>query len=513
MSKAQPHKRTKSGSISKKTLKQAGASQFNSVSWSTNRAQIYGTAVDFSVDFTPTDRVEMMKRLRYGERNCGLVRQILGDFVTYVVGSDGITHQSHCADTEKAAAYDEYFAEWCRNCDLTQRFSWAEVQRITVRGALRDGDSFALKVFDEQGRARLQLVEAHRVANPEGVEAPKGMLDGVQFDKVGRVVAYSIIQGDKTAKPVAASSVCHIAEQDYSSGSRGLPLLQHSWADIQTEDELLRLEALAVKNDSDFTRVLTKQGGYVPNNLAAELSGTSGNGSELASKMGGKLVVLSEGEDLKSIQSNRPSPVFVGFLEAIQRDIARGTGLPYEFSGNPTSASGGALRLIAAKADRAFGRWQTITIERLCVPTWGFVIGTAIANGELPDAPDWNKVSWTTPKRLTIDAGRDAAQDRADLELGLLSMSEIYAQRGLDLRTEVQKRAKDFKYIMDTAEKEGVPLWMLYKPGFNWLQNGQGKPTATEAMLAGADPLAGMPEVEDSKADKAEDEAEDEANT
>lgn len=513
MSKAQPHKRTKSGSLSKKTLKQAGASQFNSVSWSSNRAQIYGTAVDFSLDFTPSDRVEMMKRLRYGERNCGLVRQILGDFVTYVVGSDGITHQSHCADTAKAAAYDEYFAEWCRNCDLTLRFSWAEVQRITLRGALRDGDSFALKVFDDQGRARLQLVEAHRVANPEGVEAPKGMLDGVQFDRVGRVAAYSIIQGDKTAKPVAATSVCHIAEQDYSSGSRGLPLLQHSWSDIQTEDELLKLEALAVRNDSDFTRVLVKQGGYVPNNLAAELSGTSTNGSDLASKMGGKLAVLEPGEDLKSIQSNRPSPVFVGFLEAIQRDIARGTGLPYEFSGNPTSASGGALRLIAAKADRAFARWQTILIERLCLPTWGFVIGSAIANGELPDAPDWNKVSWTTPKRLTIDAGRDAAQDRADLELGLLSMSEIYAQRGLDLRTEVQKRAKDFKYIMDTAEKEGVPLWMLYKPGFNWLQNGQGKPTATEAMLAGADPMAGMPEQEDSKADEAEDEAEDEANT
>jgi lambda family phage portal protein len=507
MPKAQPHKRTKSGSVSKKTLKQAGASQFNSVSWSNNRAQIYGTAVDFSADYTPTDRVEMMKRLRYGERNCGLVRQILGDYVTYVVGSDGITHQSHCADTAKATAYDEYFADWCRSCDLTGRFSWAEVQRITVRGALRDGDSYALKVFDAEGRAKLQLVEAHRVANPEGEQVPKGMLDGVQFDKVGRIVGYSVILGDKTAKLIPAPSVCHIAEQDYCSGSRGLPLLQHSWSDIQTEDELLKLEALAVRNDSDFTRVLVKQGGYVPNNLAAELSGTNSNGSNLASQMGGKLAVLEPGEDLKSIQSNRPSPVFVGFLEAIQRDIARGTGLPYEFSGNPSQAGGGALRLIAAKADRSFARWQTITIERLCTPAWGFVIGTAIANGELPDSPDWNKVSWTTPKRLTIDAGRDAAQDRADLEMGLLSPSELYQQRGLDLRTEVQKRAKDFRYIIDTAEKEGVPLWMLYKPGFNWLQQGQGKPTATEVQLAGEDPLAGIPQPE------AEPEAEDETNT
>jgi capsid protein len=506
MSKAQPHKRPKSQSVNKKTLKKAGAAQFNSVSWSNNRAQIYGTAVDFSSDYTPADRVEMMKRLRYGERNCGLVRQILGDFVTYVPGADGIKHQSHCADTAKAALYDQWFADWAMSCDLSGRFSWADAQRILTRAAVRDGDSFALLVVSD-GKPLLQLIEAHRVANPEGEQVPKGMLDGVQFDSVGRIAGYSVIQGDKTAKLIPAASVCHILEQDYSSGSRGLPLLQHSWSDIQTEDELLRLEALAVRNDSDFTRVLQKNGGYVPNNLAAELSGTSSNGSDLASKMGGKLAVLEPGEQLISLQSNRPSPVFVGFLEAIQRDIARGTGLPYEFSGNPSAASGGALRLIAAKADRTFGRWQTILIERLCAKVYGFVIGSAIANGDLPDAPDWNKVSWTTPKRLTIDAGRDAAQDRADLELGLLSPSELYAQRGLDLRTEMMKRAKDFRYITDLAEQEGIPLWMLYKPGFNWLQKGQGKPTAAEAQIAGEDPLDGMPQPE------AEPEAEDETNT
>ena len=486
MPKAQPHKKLKPAAVSKKTLKQAGTAQFNSVSWSSNRAQIYGTAVDFSTDYTPADRVEMIKRLRYGERNCGLVRQILGDFVTYVPGSDGIKHQSSCVDAAKASLYDDYFTDWAKSCDLSARYSWADVQRLVTRAAVRDGDSFVLLVVSD-GKPKLQLVESHRVGNPEGEPVPKGMLDGVQFDRVGRLSGYSVLLGDKTAQLIPASSVCHILEQDYSSGSRGLPLLQHSWSDIQTEDELLKLEALAVKNDADFTRVLVKQGGYVPNNLAAELAGANTSGSDLASKMGGKLAVLEPGEDLKSLSSNRPSPVFVGFLEAIQRDIARGTGLPYEFTGNPSAASGGALRLISAKADRTFSRWQTIIIERLCQKVWGFVVGSAIASGELPDAPDWNKVSWTTPKRLTIDAGRDAAQDRADIELGLLSMSELYNQRGLDLKTEMVKRAQDFRYIIDLAEKEKVPLWMLYKPGFNWLQTGEGKPTATEAALSGFD--------------------------
>ena len=469
--------------------KLAGSQQFTSIQNNGNRAAIYGTAVDFSVDYTPTDRLEMIKRLRYGERNCGLVRQIFSDFVTYVVG-DGLTHQSHCSDAVKAAKYEEAFTIAAKNLDISGRFSWVEIMRILLRGAIRDGDSFGLFVKDEEYAPKIQMLEGHRVGNPTDRPVPEGMIDGVQFDSIGRIRAFNILEANGKSKLREASSVRQICEQDYSSGSRGLPLLQHSWTDIQSEDELLKLEMLAVRNDADFTRVLNKQGGFVAGQLKEEMGGGgSGNSEALARKLGGKLAVLEPGESLSSLESKRPSNNFVAFLEAVQKDIARGT-IPYEFTSNPGQAGGAALRLIAAKADRIFSRWQTILIEKLCTPVYLYVIGTMIDRGELPDSPDWWKVSWTTPKRLTIDAGRDAASDRADVELGLLSMSEIYAQRGLDLRTEMTKRAADFKFIMQLAEQEGIPLWTLYKPGFNWLQTGQGKPTAAEVQMGGQMPDA-----------------------
>jgi len=473
--------------------KLAGTQQFTSIQNNGNRAAIYGTAVDFSADYTPADRLEMIKRLRYGERNCGLVRQIFGDFVTYVVG-DSLTHQSHCSDAAKAKLYEEAFTEAAKGLDITGRFSWVEIQRILLRGAIRDGDSFALFVKDEEGQPKLQMLEGHRVGDPVGEPVPAGMIDGVQFDSVGRIRAFNILEGNGKSKLREASSVRQICEQDYSSGSRGLPLLQHSWADIQSEDAILKLEMLAVQNDADFTRVLHKQNGFVAGQLKDELGASGSNGEQLARKLGGKLAALEPGEQLSSLESKRPGNNFVAFLEAVQKDIARGT-IPYEFTSNPGASGGAALRLIAAKADRIFSRWQTILIEKLCTPVYLYVIGTKIAKGELPDSPDWWKVSWTTPKRLTIDAGRDAASDRADVELGLLSMSEIYAQRGLDLRTEMTKRAADFKFIMQLAEQEGIPLWTLYKPGFNWLQQGQGKPTAAEVQMGQADNgEAGQPE-------------------
>jgi hypothetical protein len=139
---------------------------------------------------------------------------------------------------------------------------------------------------------------------------------------------------------------------------------------------------------------------------------------------------------------------------------------------DPTMLNGPGVRLVIAKMDRIASRHQTILIDNVCNPTWGYVIGDAIARGELPDIEGWEKHSWTTPKRITVDAGREAANDRADVEMGLLSMSEIYSQRGMDFREEMTRRVEDMKYIMDLSRDSGVPMWMLYKPNFNWLQQG-----------------------------------------
>jgi len=477
---------------------------FRSSAGSSNRAVIYGSANDFSLDFTPYDRREMIKRLRYGERNVGLVRQIVSDFVTYVVGSNGITHQSNCADPVKAALYDDYYFEQQKKASLCGRFSGAELQRIMLRRALIDGDCFAIKTFDDNEQMpKLQVIEAHRVESPEDSKQIPGLIDGVRFDSLGRLRSYFIKQGDKSLKEVPATSVCHIYEADFVSGARGLSILQHSWTDLQNEDELLKLEMLAVRNDADFTRVLQKQGGFVSGDLKDELSGTTGS-DNLASRLGGKLAVLEPGESLTSLESKRPNGNFVEFLRAIQMDIGRGT-LPYEFYGDSSRLGGSGLRLVAAKADRVFQRWQDIIISKLCLPSFLYVVADGISRGLLPDAPDWFKVSFTTPKRLTVDAGRDAAQERADLEMGLTSFSEHHAAKGQDFKAEATRRADDIVFLKELAEAKGIPLWMLYKPGFNWLQQGEGKPTATELQAAqmGIDP-AEMPQAEDEPASQEE---------
>ena len=465
------------------------------------RAVYNGPAQDLRRDMKPSDRLTMVKRCRWAERNSGLFKQILNDLVLYTVG-DGIKPQSHAADPALADRYEEYFAEKSRRIDITNRFSFAQAQQILMRAMARDGDSFAAKVRNANGDPKLQLVEAHRVGDPMDVPAPEGMHDGCIFGAYGELIAYNVYRSDGSNRQILAQSMMHIVDQEYASGARGIPLLQHSINSIQDEMDILELEKLAVKDNADVTRVIKKAGGFIDSDMASEL-GAGSSYENIAARMGGKLIALEPGEDFQSFTSNRPSPTFTGFLAALERDISQGV-LPYEFVNDPSKIGGASVRLITAKAGRVFGKYQSILIEQLCQPTWGYIIGQAIAAGELPDDPNWASVSWTTPKSVTVDAGRDASNDRADVEMGLLSMSELYAQRGLDFRTEMKKRASDMVHIQNLAAEHGIPFELLFRPS--------NTPLGTVYNVEKDEAEEG-PEMEDEPADQEEPESEDQPNS
>ena len=117
-----------------------------------------------------------------------------------------------------------------------------------------------------------------------------------------------------------------------------------------------------------------------------------------------------------------------------------------------------------AKADRRFSFRQMILERRLIRPVWGYVIGDAVARGLLPAITDWWKIATVPPRRVTVDAGREAQQNRADVEMGLKTLSDHYAELGADFGEELERRAADAKLILETARKYGVPPEMLWKP-------------------------------------------------
>ena len=464
-------------------------SGWQSTMFSNARRAIFGQAPgDLRQDLTPWNRMAMIRKCRWAERNSGLFKQILNDMVLYSVG-DGIKAQSHASTPEMQEVYEAYFAERAKRIDITNRFSFYQAQAILLRGMIRDGDSFAAKVRNAQGEAKLQLMEAHRVGDPlDEVTVIPGIHDGIIYGPYGEYTAVNVYKSDGSNRQILAQSMMHVVDHEYASGCRGVPLLQTSINSIQDEMEILALEKQAVKDNGDVVRTIQKQGGVLDQDTANELGALNvPSYTSIANTMGGKLLVLDQGESMNSFQSNRPNSTFVGFLAALERDIAQGV-LPYEFVGDSSKLGGATVRLVTAKAGRVFSKYQGIIIETFCVPTWGYIIGQGIAAGEIPDDPQWNRVSWTTPKSVTVDAGREAANDRADVEMGLLSMSELYAQRGLDFRTEMAKRAADMVHIQDLAKEYGIPFELLFRPTNTPIGTVEGVDSETETDMGEDEP-------------------------
>jgi capsid protein len=434
---------------------------------------------DMRRDMSPWDRNEMVKKCRWAERESSLFRQILNDLVIYVVG-DGIKWQSHASDPETARLHEEYFAMKAKNLDVSGK-SFFQSQAILTRAMFRDGDAFSLKA-DLNGEAKTQIIEAHRVGDPTDRDTPSDCWDGIGFGKYNEPIYYSVYQADGGSRKVEAQSVMHIVDMETASGSRGVPTLQSALCAIQDVKELLDLERRAVKDNGDVNRVIFKGSGFLDEDAASEISNSRGSAENVASQMGGKAIVLESSDRFESFESKRPNSTFVGFLAALEKDIC--SILPYEFVKDPTSAGGSAVRLVTAKAARVFGKYQNIIIERFCQPTWEYIIADGIAKGEIPDDSRWWSTSWTTPKSVTVDAGREAANDRADIEMGLMSMSELYGQRGLDFRSEMEKRAADMAHIQNLAKQYGIPFELLFRP--------TNTPLGTVAQVDQAEPLPGI---------------------
>jgi capsid protein len=147
------------------------------------------------------------------------------------------------------------------------------------------------------------------------------------------------------------------------------------------------------------------------------------------------------------IGPNRPHAGFEPFAKFLIRDVAMGLGLPVEFVYDPASVGGAGMRFIVAKAQRRFEQRQRLLIDRFCNRAWRYFIGGAIANGDLPAVEDYAKVTWQTPKSLTVDAGREAQQSREDYKAGLSSLQGYFGELGLDWEEQVRQIAKEREFV------------------------------------------------------------------
>jgi len=478
-----PPKKSTPKAKSPKKSDQASYSQFASTTQSGARRMLFvGGANDQRKDVTSATRLAMIAKSRWAIRNSPVYKQVMDETVLISVG-DGLVVQSHAKNPQTAVAYEKYFMDWSRKCDITNRFTFGQVQAMWLRGSLVDGDSYGV-LTSANGVPKIQVLESHRVGTPRD-EFSGNCVDGAYLGQYGEVLGWNVyVDGDVANRYIPSAAMIQVCEFDRPSAVRGYPVLQSSLNSVQDHLEVFELEKRAVRDSADHTLILKKQGGVLQDDPASKFSGDYNSCEKMASQMGGKMLVVDTNEDLSQLTQTRPSQAWIGMMTAIERDIVRL--LPYEYQVTPGALGGSSVRLVAGRVSRWAGKWQSIIIDSLD-RVYDYVIADAIAKGKVPDDPDFNRKSWITPRDITVDAGREASQDRADLQMGLTTAQAILGKKGMTYDEVLEQRAVEMEKLVQKSKERNLPLWMLYQSAFNWLQQGQASSQTPDAVADNLD--------------------------
>jgi lambda family phage portal protein len=426
----------------------AGISTFQpyeAAGFSRKRPVIYGAhARDSKADLNEGTRVELLKLARHMYRNVGLIKGAVDSIATYSVGP-GLRPQYRGKNAEFGTLCEEYWRDVVTpNPEVTGRMTWADLLMALSRSIDVDGDVFI--IMTENGK--LQVVEGHRVCEADEY----GTADGVFLGKLGEPTAYLIQTGDDYRK-IQAEAIMHLMEIERPDQIRGGSSLARALNHVRDLKMLGEFEKDALKLQGSIAAVITtaegdalaNTGGFFGNIQPLDTGESSIAREEITSSA--TIPRLGPGEKIEMVSPTRPNSSFEPFAKFLIRDVAMGLGLPVEFVYDPASVGGAGMRFVVAKAQRRFEQRQRLLIDRFCNRAWRYFIGTAIANGDLPADEDYAKVTWQTPKSLTVDAGSEAQQERENYKAGLSSLQSYFGELGLDWEEQTRQIAKEKEFI------------------------------------------------------------------
>lgn len=437
--------------------------------FSPDRSWIPHYVQDAAQDITSQVRLETLRKARFFEANNPYVQKILDLIETNVVGA-GIHPTPQSSDAAWNEAALEAWNSWVEFADATSRQSYYDLQAIIARAKAVDGEIFIRKVIRESGRPRMQLIEAHRVAS--WGKAPKGYidLDGIWVDETGRPQFYVVHGSSKKPQVIEADRIIHDFEPSRAGQHRGLSLLHAVIPTLHDLDDLQRYEMLAAKDSTTRANVVYTESGEIPDQSPIGASLRKGVASESTDAkqaayekaFGAKTVALKRGDKWEQAQALRPSAAMREFWLYLAEQVAKGVGISYAALSDYQGSMGGTALRAALASDNRFYDVRGKGFSVLNREVWRFVIPTLAKLGEIPDlAEGWDKVRWQSPRRATVDVGRESRATLEELRAGVRTLRDVHGEMGLDWKEAIKQRIEEQKFIRDEALAQGLDAGLV----------------------------------------------------
>lgn len=359
------------------------------------------------------------------------------------------------------------FDDWATRADYTGRFDFWDLQRMASYNCDIDGEGFALWVTEE-GLPQLQLIDAWRIDKPTSEK--ERVVDGVQLDASGRVTGYWL--DSKTFLPV--NQIVHILEPDRVSAFRGISPMRRGSNDMRDATDIKGFQKILSKLSTVLSAVI--QGGAVDDDPWGTPEMPANEGTEdttddattnaeqrsytVADLIGGDIPTLEEGQELKQVNTPVAPANNIDVISYLAGCFVAGLGLPPAFFLDE-KLTGPNQRAVNGKAQRKFDR-RKATIGRLARGAWLRVMAAAIERGDIAGEKGWDRCDFIGPSKMTIDAGREMAQERDDVAAGLMTRRDHYGNRGRSWRRETDQIVEEIDYILERcaalSAEHGIPM-------------------------------------------------------
>lgn len=445
--------------------------RYDAAYWSATRSWIPASIQGAREDINTMSRQEILRRVRYFEKNSNVMKKALSILSVNVVGT-GITPTPATGDDSWNKAALEWWTKWGLVADLTGTATISEMQDIAYRAQNVDGDHGIELTLSDSGRPALNLIESHRITTA-GLDVRQleaqgfHVVDGVLIDARGRPQAYTVASDFDPAKVsvIPASSFVLFYTKRRAGQYRGMSLFDGAILDLHDLDDLQRFEMLAAKDAASTSKVVktpagaaTVGGEGIGRSLTTQPVVQSGDPQEYYRKaFGGETRYMLPGDSYEQFKSERPSAATTGFWDKLENKFVQGSGLSYAALCDYRGNWGGATLRAAVTSDNRLFSLRTTEQARRWQRVWEYAIGWAIEHGELPANPDFACVRWHPPRRTTVDIGNESAATINELRTGLRTFEATYGEAGDDWRERLEQRAIEEAYIDELAEKYDVP--------------------------------------------------------
>lgn len=343
----------------------------------------------------------LRQQARHLEQNYDIALGVLNTLVANVVGATGIGIEPQprradgSIDAEFARALLDLWKDWSIKPEVTWLHDWPSAQRILARSWMRDGEAFAQTVegpvsyLDHGTRVplSLEMLEADYVPMELQSAAPL-IQQGIEINTWGRPVAYHVwknhplesgrsLTAAGQTKRLSADRMLHLATRHRIRQLRGVSIFASvlgRFDDLKDYEESERIAAKVAASMAAFIRKGAPDMYEPASSETADLRA-------MKFRPGMIFDDLKMGEEIGTIDTNRPNPNLETYRSGQLKAIAAGTGPTYSSLAKTYDGTYSAQRQELVEGWVAY---QTLSAEftsRIVRPVYEKFVALAILSG------------------------------------------------------------------------------------------------------------------------------------